>query len=796
MSMAQKVQIEGKVVSKASGEPIEAVEIFIKNSSISTITNKEGKFTIEDLNPGIYELAAFYLGLQSEIVTVKAEGGRYEVNFTMGDWETELDEVEITAEREETNGIRRLRSVEGAGIYEAKKSEVIILDEIVANLATNNSRQAYAKVPGLNIWESDGAGLQLGIGARGLDPNRTSNFNVRQNGYDISADALGYPESYYTPALEAVDHIQVVRGAASLQYGTQFGGLLNFILKKGPKDKPFELTSRQSVGSYGFFNSFNSIGGTKGKINHYTFYQFKRGDGWRPNSNFNSHMAYTNIAYEPSKKLKLGFQYTFMRYLTKQPGGLTDALFNEDPRQSIRNRNWFRVNWNLAAVTADYKFSDRLKLNTRNFLLIGGRDAVGNLGRIDRVDDMQERDLFVDDFRNFGNETRLIFHYGPHNIPSVLLVGSRFYKGFTDRKQGNGTDGSDANFTFNNPDNLEGSDFDFPSTNVSVFAENIFNISKKVSITPGVRFEYIQTNAEGYFQDKVLVPNPVTGIAEDSVFSVNETKDRNRSLILFGLGASYKPTDRVELYGNFSQNYRAINFNDIRVVNPNLTVDPNIKDETGYNFDLGIRGHHQNIINFDASIFYLKYNGRIGAILRTDNENFRIFRYRTNIADSRHIGTELFTEVNLLKLIDRYTEASKKIMWFSNVALIDAKYISEENSAIDGNEVELVPSLNIKTGLTFTSNKFKISYQYSYTQEHFSDASNAKLTPSAVEGLIPSYSIMDLSLSYKYKFMTFESGVNNLLDEHYFTRRAAGYPGPGIIPSDGRTFYFTLQIKI
>ena len=91
----------------------------------------------------------------------------------------------------------------------------------MANLASNNARQIYNQVSGLNIFQNDDAGLQLNIGGRGLDPNRTSNFNTRQNGYDISADVLSYPESYYSPPAEAAQ-IQVVRGAASLQYGTQF----------------------------------------------------------------------------------------------------------------------------------------------------------------------------------------------------------------------------------------------------------------------------------------------------------------------------------------------------------------------------------------------------------------------------------------------------------------------------------------------------------------------------------------------------------------------------------------------
>ena len=66
---------------------------------------------------------------------------------------------------------------------------------------------------------------------------------------------------------------------------------------------------------------------------------------------------------------------------------------------------------------------------------------------------------------------------------------------------------------------------------------------------------------------------------------------------------------------------------------------------------------------------------------------------------------------------------------------------------------------------------------------------------SGVIGEIPAYSLTDISLSYKIKNLSFETGVNNLLDEKYFTRRATGYPGPGIIPSAPRNLYFTFQIK-
>ncbi len=50
-------------------------------------------------------------------------------------------------------------------------------------------------------------------------------------------------------------------------------------------------------------------------------------------------------------------------------------------------------------------------------------------------------------------------------------------------------------------------------------------------------------------------------------------------------------------------------------------------------------------------------------------------------------------------------------------------------------------------------------------------------------------------MNYKNKKKKLETGVNNILNNFYFTRRATGYPGPGIIPSPPRNFYLTLQYK-
>lgn len=703
-----------------------------------------------------------------------------------------LKEVIIEADKDNDFGITRLKQVEGTSIYAGKKSEVIVLSGVNGNTAANNSRQIYSKVAGLNIWESDGAGIQLGIGGRGLNPNRVTNFNTRQNGYDISADALGYPESYYTPPADGLEQIEVVRGAASLQYGTQFGGFLNFKFKQSPTDKSIELTARQTIGSFGFYNAFTSVAGTVGKISYYTFYQYKRGNGWRPNSNFDVHNAFARITYQVTQDLKISTEYTFMQYLAKQAGGLTDKQFEADPRQSNRDRNWFQVNWNLAAVTVDYAFSSSSRINWRSFGLYAQRDALGNLGRIDRLDLNTPRDYLQDKFRNYGSELRYLKNYLLLKRMSTFLIGARYYKGLTLRKQGLGTDGKAADFYYLNPDNLEHSNYRFPSENISLFSENVFRVTPKIAITPGVRWEYINTNSEGYYHEKN------TDLAGNVLLERNVQDDRSsyRSLLLLGLGLSNKFSQNIECYTNFSQNYRSINFNDMRVVNPNAVVDPNLRDEKGYSADIGVRGNIKHVINFDVSLFYLKYNDRIGAIQKVNDSSYQIYRYRTNVSDSRNVGMESFVELDVFRLLAG-KDRKLGISVFSNYSYIDARYInSSEPSVKNGNKVEYAPEHILKIGITTSYKNLKITWQYGYTSEQYTEATNTKSTASAVDGLIRAYSIMDLSLSYSYKRASLSTGINNLANGMYFTRRADGYPGPGIIPSDGRSVYLSLGIKL
>ena len=788
-SLHSQVDFSGYVLEEITGDVIANVKIYSNSRGLLTITDDNGYFSFTSNNDSILTFySENYFVNEQDINQLKSSDLIYLKPLVEN-----LDEIEIIVRNEKVFSLERLSAVEGTSIFEGKKSEVILVDQSMANLASNNSRQIFSQVAGLNIYQNDDAGLQLNIGGRGLDPNRTSNFNTRQNGYDISADVLGYPESYYTPPAEAIKNIQIVRGAASLQYGTQFGGLVNFVIKEPKINQKQEVVIRNSLGSNNLFTNFTSFKGSSGKFRYYSYFNFKQGDGFRKNSFFNSKNFFLKTIYDFSKKSKLSFDLTYFTYLTQQAGGLNDMMFALDPFQSNRKRNWFSVDWLLYNLTFNHNFRPNKSFSINLFGLNAKRYALGfRVNRVDQIDSNGPRDLIYGDFKNMGLETKFLNNYKLFQKESIFVLGSKLYFANNESQQGPGSDMSDPEFHFYNdefPNYNNQSSYKYPNQNISLFGENIIKISNKISITPGFRLEYINTKAKGNFE-RIVQDAALNVIQHDTIY---ENRKNERLFLLTGLGLTYDINKEIEAYSNFSQNYRSVTFADISTVNPAYAIDPEISDENGYTFDFGLRGNFENNVNFDASFFHLAYNNRIGFVQKLFDDG-NVKAYRTNTGDAKIYGLESLIDLNLKKIVglnSKYIFNS-----FFNFSLIQSEYTSSNEPGVEGNEVEFVPKYNFKYGLKFGYKNFTSYLQYSYLSRQFSDSSNSvESNLSGVIGEIPAYNILDISLNYKLGRFKFESGVNNLLNNYYFTRRATGYPGPGIIPSPPRNYYFTLQYK-
>jgi len=698
-----------------------------------------------------------------------------------------LPEITVVG-RGSKSDYQQMPEIVGTNIYAGKKSSLIVLDNVQGNVVTNTMRQVLAKVPGIHIWESDPSGIQIGIAARGLSPNRSWEFNVRQNGYDIAADPFGYPEAYYNPQLQAVQRIEIVRGQGSLQYGPQFGGLVNYILRNGSEiNKKFEVETQQTIGSNALFNSYNAIGGKIKKVNYYSFFDHRNSKGWRENSKYFTNAGFGTITYNFTPKLSLTAEVMHSHIRSQQSGGLTDSLFNINAKESFRSRNWFDITWTNPAITVTNKMSEKARWTTKLFATIGDRNSVGFTPSITTKDSINSltgeynnRVLNLDQYRNFGLESRIITDYLLGKMNNTLSGGIRFYTGITHRKaDGKGTTGTGYDMTVigNYP-----SDINFKSRNAAAFIENIFRLTPKLILIPGLRFEWLEGSASGR--------NGYTSGGNEIILQ-NITRSRN--FLLAGIGAEYHVTKGTEIYANISEAYRPIQFANLQAPPTTDLIDPNLKDAKGYNADLGYRGKVSNFLQFDISSFYLEYNNRVGTITPAG----ATYRLVTNVGNSTSKGLEGYAEVNIIKALSE--SKNTDFILFGSYSYTDAKYSADhKDAATKGKRVENAPENIFRGGMSFGYKNFLLTGQLSYVGKTFSDANNTvQSVANGQTGLIPAYSITDVTAKYKFsKNLNIKGGINNLFDERYFTRRAAGYPGPGLLPGDARNFFITIGAKL
>ncbi|MFN3941704.1 MAG: TonB-dependent receptor family protein [Flavobacterium sp.] len=739
----------------------------------------------------IYALLAICLFGQ-----VQAQSQYYVLNDSI----IKLDSVVVSAIKVSPE---RMPETKANVIYSGKKNEILKLAAFNANLTTNNAREVFSRVPGVNVWENDGSGVQINVGVRGLSPNRSWELNTRQNGFDISADVFGYPEAYYNPPLEAVESIELIRGGAALQYGPQFGGMLNYVLKR-ENHKKFSFETQNTAGSYNLMSSYNAIGGKLGKFSYYAYNHSRSGDGWRENSGYKVRNTHLFMEYAFTENTKLSAEYTNMEYEIQQAGGLTDAQFQENPRQSLRNRNWFGVPWNVFALNFDTKISERFSSNTKLFGLVGERNSVGFTATPNVADainpatnDYANRRVDRDLYENFGLENRNLWKYQLGKMENNLAFGVRLYQAHTIRKQdGRGTTAADFDLSTESKFTRE---LSFYTNNVAVFAENQFKITDQFSVTPGVRYEFIENTGSGRF-----------GIQSGNDVPF-EDKNISRSKALFGLGMEYS-FGTTNVYANITQAFRPVLFSDFTPPAVTDVIDPNLKDASGFNADLGYRGTFNNYINFDVSLFYLSYNNRIGGIRQFVNNDPTqgTFLYRTNLGETVNKGLESFVNFNLTRFLNVHNTYGN-IELFATMSFIDSRYtdfsvftasgtapnivITESN--LKGNRVENAPRYIHNFGLVWSKSNFSGTVQYRKSGRVFTDANNTA-TPSAngVTGLLEGYEVLDLSAEYKIlKNYNLRAGINNVTNEMYATRRAGGYPGPGILPGEGRTFFVSVGAK-
>lgn len=669
------------------------------------------------------------------------------------------------------------------------KSEVVQISGLAANLSEKSARQIFAEVPGIFVYDMDGSGNQVNVSARGLDPHRSWEFNVRQNGVPTLSDEYGYPASHYSAPMEAVERVELVRGTAALQYGSQFGGLLNYVIKAPDTTRRARGESQSSGGSFGLVSTYNAVGGKIGRVSYYAYVSLRRSDGYRANGTSTYDAEYLRASLPLSRTLALRTEVARSWYRYQQPGPLTDAMFAADAQRATRSRNWYSPDIIVPSATLTWTPSPSTRstlvlsgvFGTRSSVAVGGFATAADTATSAGVWSTRQVDIDRYDTRTLEWRLQHDAHLG--STPVAFSGGVALADNDTRRRQqGIGSRGRDYDLTI-----APGTDFrrdlHYRTRNLAAYAEGEIAVTPRWTVVPGVRIERGTTHMTG----RLAYYDPA-----------NTPREIAHRFPLFGVRSSLKLGDDAEWYGGASQAYRPMILKDVLPEAVTERTDANLRDARGWTVESGVRGSARRV-SYDVGGFVMRYANRFGMLTVADSTGTP-YTYKTNVGTARTLGLEARASLPL--------GMTRRASWraYSSLSLMHAEYVKGSvisagtNAGIRGNEVESVPRVIARGGLSAYGTAFGSSVnatlQVSHVSRTFADALNTVVSSATgAVGVVPAYTLLDLNASYALtSHVQLSSGANNLLDRQYFTKRPQFYPGPGVWPSDGRSLQVSLRL--
>ena len=387
-----------------------------------------------------------------------------------------------------------LPDVEGTRINVGKKTSFVKPKEF-PTIANNNYRQAMATTPGILVSEEPSSPI-VNFGYRGLDSQRSEAMQILKDGVSIKNEQFGFPESHYTPILDAVERIEVIRAGAALQFGPQPGGAINFVTKMPRTDAQFHFDTKNAFGTDEFYQNFTEIDGTMNQFGYYAYYDHRQREGFRENSDYHLNAGSAKLVYDVTNDSRLILTFDAYSEEHGEPGGLTAipapgaALYQVDRNVTTRFFDRFRLERYYGVLEYQKIFSEHTELDIKAF---GGylsryshRQRGGGFGvapdpnpepgSAASTNDIQLREDYTQ-----GLDLRMRHDYQLANDFSTLTGGIYFYHALQDRSDDRGV----------TPDAETGTPRRFNTGvtyNGSIFAENRFQFGR-FSVVPGARIE-------------------------------------------------------------------------------------------------------------------------------------------------------------------------------------------------------------------------------------------------------------------------------------------------------------------
>jgi Fe(3+) dicitrate transport protein len=756
--------VRGKV-SDPQGAAVVGAQVQILQLAQTSFTDPEGEYTFEAVPAGRYTLRATSQNFEPLQSAVEVSPGQTaEVMLQFRQIRAAVTSVEVLGESTEA-------------LLERPGSVFLVTREEARNSHPMDANELLRRIPGVIVNDNSGpVAMRLNVGIRGLNPDRSRAVLMLEDGLPITLAPYGEPETYYSPPIDRMSHIEVVKGSGQILYGPQtVGGVINFVTPDPPARTHAEFDVHG--GERGFFAGTGLLGGSSRdqKAGWLFNYLHKRGDGFR-DLFFNIDDLQGKFILKPSEAhtftLKAGYydENSNSTYL-----GLTTPMFLQDSNQNAVPSDFLKVRRHSASVShtvalnpsmvwssslfgyatvrdwarADF---DRAAVAGRQYWAVFGDTSVAG-GAVYVRNSALNRNR---QFQVFGAQTGVALEHQTGGMRNSLDAGVRFLSERMDDQQLEGSSFDARTGALRDDEDRTGKAF-------SAYLQNRLFLTRRLILTPGVRLEH-------YDYERHILRAPVSGVPTN----VDRRSGDAVTKAIPGLGISYQVTAPISLFVGVHRGFAPPRVKDaITAAGQSLDLDA----ELSWNYEAGVRVQANRAVRAEFTYFRMDFENQIIPAAQSGGATTTL----VNGGETLHQGIETNLRVEWSALADWpllvYTDVR-------HMHLADAKFT--RNTLFEGNRMPYAPenTFSFLIGLRQRQG-FGVQLDSSYIGSQFADnAQTVAPTADGTIGLVPSYMLWNLNVDYTIQRERIQLrpyfAVKNLGDRVYIASRAPQGIQPGL----------------
>lgn len=698
--------IKGKITNKTNNQPLPSANVYLPEQHKGTLTDNNGIYNMNHLPKGKIKIQFSYVGYKTIIKTLLIEDSEIILNIEMESAVLQAEEVVVSG-----------------GSYTTQHQNAIKIEILkskdIAEIGTPSFTEAIANVPGVDMI-SKGVGVAKPV-IRGLS---MTNILMLNNG--VKLENFQFSENHPFLIDEfGIDRIEIIKGPASLLYGSDaVGGVINVLKEKpapigkiiGDFNTQYHSNTQGIVSNLGIKGSSeNFFWGLRGGLKSHADYR-DGNENYVPNTRFNEKSFKANVGLIKSFGLfRLYYDYN-------QPDlgmcvGDAIALTTENGRE---NKIWYQDLTNHLISTKNTLFFGKYKIDMNAAYQMNNR-------RLQTDNNKPFFEMVDMDMNTFSYEIKT---YLPSGINSEYIIGL----------QG-------ANKTNRNHDAPSHVLPDADVNDLSVFGLVQHTFFEKLKMQAGIRYDFrtISTVAE---TNKEAIDNDYGNISA----SVGATYELNKHVLLrANLASAHRTPNIAELTQNGMHGSRYEQGN------------ADLKSQLSYEADLSAHFHSKYIM-VDLAGFYHSINNYI--FIAPTNDTIaggdKIYRYSQTNAEI--YGSEL--SLNILP-----------VDWI-NIKTTYAYLLGKQD---DGSNLPFIPQNKLRLELKFQ--KQKIAFMKNPFVKLGGLYAAKQNKPAMFETESDSYFLLNAGIGANFKWanqlLAISIQANNLLNETYIdhlsTLKGMGY---------------------